>query len=89
MRRLRPIEAAGGPNEDRVMREIVEPFFSRFAPRAAASNMRLHVASTVIGALVDIYLLTSDPLDREIVRREIDAQARFMIERFRAHEAGA
>lgn len=89
MRRLRPAEAASDPNEDRVMREIVQPFFARFAPQAAASGARMHVASTVISALVDLYLMTADPDDREIVRAEIDAQARFMIERFVASEAEA
>jgi len=87
MRRIRPIEAAGGVNEDRVMGEIVEPFFARFAPRAAASRTRLHVANTIIGTLVDIYLMTADPHDRALVRQEIDAQARFMIGRFRESEA--
>jgi AcrR family transcriptional regulator len=84
MRRLRPLDAAIAANEDRVIDEIVAPFFTRFAPGASSSDpLRLHVVNTVIGTLVDIYLMTPDTDARAVLREEIEAHAMFMISRMR------
>lgn len=84
MRRLRPLDAAVAANEDRVIDEIVAPFFSRFASGSASSDpLRLHVVNTVIGTLVDIYLMTPDPEARAVLREEIEAHTLFMIGRMR------
>ena len=84
MRRLRPLDAAIAAHEDRVIGEIVAPFFSRFAPGAfSADPLRLHVVNTVIGTLVDIYLMTQDRRARGVLREEIEAHALFMISRMR------
>ena len=84
MRRLRPLDAATTANEDRVIDEIVAPFFGRFASGPSSSDpLRLHVVNTVIGTLVDIYLMTPDAHARAILREEIEAHALFMIDRMR------
>lgn len=81
MRRLRPVESATTGAEDRVVTEIIAPFLSRFAPLAAIEPVRLRLMSTVIGTLVDLYLVTPDATDREHVRSEIEAHVLFMLDR--------
>lgn len=82
MRRLRPLDAAEAANGNRIIDEIVAPFFARFTGGATAADpLRLHVVNTVIGTLVDIYLMTPDPDARAVLREEIEAHALFMIGR--------
>lgn len=84
MRRLRPLDAAVNTHGNRVVDEIIAPFFARFLGGAASADpLRLHVVNTVIGMLVDIYLITPDAAARAVLREEIEAHALFMIDRMR------
>lgn len=80
MRRLRPIEAEGA-GEDRIIAEIVAPFFARFAPAASSEPLRLHLMSTLLGTMVDLYLLTAEPAGRALLRAEIEAHVLLMVDR--------
>lgn len=81
MRRLRPVEAGQSANEDRVVNELVAPFLARFAPASAHDPVRMHLMSTVIGTLVDLYLVTEHADDRAMLREELEAYVVFMVER--------
>lgn len=81
MRRLRPVEAGQSANEDRVVSELIAPFLARFAPASTGEPLRMHLMSTVIGTLVDLYLVTDDQDDRAMLRDELEAYVVFMVER--------
>ena len=81
MRRLRPVESAATGTEDRVVTEIIAPFLARFAPLAAIEPMRFRLMSTVIGTMVDLYLVMPDATERDMLRTEIEAHVLFMVQR--------
>lgn len=81
MRRLRPTESAVTGGDDRIVTEIIAPFLARFSLMSAVEPVRLRLMSTVIGTLVDLYLVTPDAKDRDHLRGEIDAHMLFMLAR--------
>lgn len=81
MRRIRPFEN-GHPHESRELAEtVVSPFLQRFAPDTENSGIRLRIIGTILVTLVDLYLVTSDPLERATVRTELEAHLQLMLSR--------
>ncbi len=81
MRAIRPIEAdQTGNNETTIVGGLLLPFWQRYAD-APPDPERLHFLSVLLGTLVDLYLMTSDPLGRQRLRPEITAHMRLALER--------
>jgi hypothetical protein len=81
MRLLRPIETDRSSTGDRVVTDLVAPFFQRFTPRSKTDPLRLQLMGATLGTMVDLYLVVPDPADRTQLREEIEAYLIFMIER--------
>lgn len=82
MRAIRPIEAdQEGGNEASITADLLAPFLEKFAPGAAVDPMRLHFMNVLIGTMVDLYLVTSDPAERLGLRAEIEAHTLLALER--------
>lgn len=74
MRRIRPVEADFGANEDRIASGVLMPFLVRFVPEAAdAEPDRLHFLNVLLGSLVDLYLVTENKAARTRLRADIEA----------------
>lgn len=81
MRSLRPIAVERSFHQDRVITELIAPFFARFTPAAKTDRLRLHLMSSVLGTLVDLYLVTPGRADRAMLREEIEAHLVLMVAR--------
>lgn len=81
MRQLRPIAADRPYDGDRILSELFVPFFSRFEGTANVSPLRFKMMNALLGALVDFYLISPEPDERAVVRREIEAHLMLMISR--------
>lgn len=79
MRRIRPFEN-GHPRESTELAEtVISPFLQRFAPGSENSAIRLRIIGTILVTMVDLYLVTSDPLERATVRTELEAHLQLML----------
>lgn len=81
VRAIRPVAAEQAPGRSGIVTGLVAPFFARFAPAIAVPPARLALLNVLLGTLVDLYLVTADPLSRAILRREIEAQILFALGR--------
>lgn len=82
MRSIRPIEAdQSGNNEASIVSDILAPFLAKFAPGTAPDSSRLHFMNVLIGTMVDLYLVTADPQERQHLRAEIDAHMLLALQR--------
>lgn len=80
MRLLRPVEIDRSATGDRVITDLVAPFFERFTPKKA-DPLRLQLMGATLGTMVDLYLVVPNAADRALLREEIEAHLIFMIER--------
>lgn len=81
MRSLRPIAVDQPANQDRIIIELIAPFFQHVMPATAIEPLRLRLMSNVMGTLVDLYLVMPRGRDRNALREEIEAHLVFMLAR--------
>jgi AcrR family transcriptional regulator len=81
MRAIRRVEADQDTDRTGVDDQILAPFLTRFKPGAALDPMRLKLLNLLLGTLVDLYLITEDPAERNRVHDEIEAHMLLALER--------
>jgi AcrR family transcriptional regulator len=81
MRLLRPIEVDRSSTGDRVITDLVAPFFERFTREAKVNPLQLQLLGAALGTMVDLYLVAPTQADRALVRVETEAFLLFMVER--------
>ena len=83
MRAIRPIEADQlGENQAGILGKLIVPFLARFAADAAAPEPgRLSFVNVLIGTMVDLYLVTSDPAVRATMLAEMEAHVALIVDR--------
>lgn len=86
MRSIRPIEADQlGENQAAIMADLILPFLARLASDTAALEPgRLTFISVLIGTMVDLYLVTSDPSARATILAEMEAHLALIVDRLQA-----
>jgi len=81
MRAIRPVEAdQTGNNEVTIVGGLLLPFWRHHTDRPP-DPARLHFLGILLGTLVDLYLMTPDPRDRQRFHDEITAHMRLALSR--------
>lgn len=80
MRSIRPVETDQSGGGADISGHILAPFVARFGPRLP-DGARVRFLGILLGTMVDLYLVTSDPTERLRLRDELEAHMLFALGR--------